>query len=171
VAAAIVAGALAAFLIGAPLLALFAGGWAGAAAFRVSRAQQSSWQQVPAVLLAGAGPAAGIGNGGVTLPEAPARWTAPDGQVRTGLLSVPASAQAGGTVRVWVDPAGLPTGPPLRHEQAIGQAVLAAVAAPIALAAVLLAAAALALRAVDRHRLAVWAADWQSTAPRWTSPR
>jgi hypothetical protein len=171
VAAAIVAGALAAFLVGAPLLALFASRWAGAAALQVGRAQQSSWRQVPAVLLASAGPAAGIGVGGVMRPEAPARWTAPDWQVRTGLLPVPASAQAGGTVRVWVDAAGRPTGPPLRHEQAIGQALLAAVAAPLGLGAVLLATAALAIRAVNRHRLAAWAADWQATAPRWTSPR
>jgi hypothetical protein len=171
VAAAIVAGALAAFLVGAPLLAVFASNWAGAAALRASRAQQSSWQQVPAVLLAGANPAAGTGDGGITPPEAPAWWTAPDGQVRTGLLPVPASAQAGGTVRVWVDAAGQPTGPPLRHRQAMGQALLAALAAALGLGAVLLATAALAIRAVNRRRLAAWAADWQATAPRWTNSR
>lgn len=43
--------------------------------------------------------------------------------------------------------AGLPTGPPLRHEQAIGQALLATVVAAIALSTVLLASAALAIRA------------------------
>jgi len=171
VAAAIVAGALAAFLVCAPLAALFAGRWAGAAALRVGRAQQSSWRRVPAVLLGRAGQPVAIGDGDVTLPEARARWTAPDGQPRTGLLPVPVGARAGHTVRVWVDAAGRPTGPPLRHEQAMGQALLAAGAATVALGAILLAAAALAVRAVDRRRLAAWTADWQATAPRWTSPR
>ena len=170
-AAAIVAGALATFLAGAPLLALLAGQWAAAADLRVSRAQQLSWRQVPAEVLASAGPAAGIGQGEVSLPEAPARWTAPDGQPRTGLLPVPAGTRAGGTIRLWVDPAGLPTGPPLRRGQAAGQVLLAAVLAPLALGLILLAAAALALRAVNRRQLAVWASAWQATAPRWTSPR
>jgi len=76
-AAAIVAGALATFLAGAPLLALLAGQWAAAADLRVSRAQQLSWRQVPAEVLASAGPAAGISPGEVSLPEAPARWTSP----------------------------------------------------------------------------------------------
>jgi hypothetical protein len=45
------------------------------------------------------------------------------------------------------------------------------VLAPLALGTILLATAALALRAVDRPRLAAWASDWQATAPLWTSPR
>ena len=169
-AAAIVA-ALLTFLIGAPLLALAAGHWAGAAALRVERAQQASWRHVPAVLLANAGSAFGGGYDGVSTTEVKARWTAPDGQVRTGEVQAVPGARAGSTVQVWVDSAGEQTGPPLRHDQATGQAFLAAVTAPLALGAFLLCAASLTIQALDRRRLAAWDADWQTTEPRWSSRR
>jgi hypothetical protein len=169
--ATVVAAALLIFLIGGPLLALVAGHWAGAAALRVERAQQASWRHVPAVLLANAGSAFGVGYGGVSSTEVKARWTAPDGQVRTGEVPAVPGARAGSTVRIWVDSIGEQTGPPLRHDQATGQAFLATVTAPLALGAVLLCAASLTIQALDRRRLALWDADWQVTEPRWSSSR
>ncbi|MFI5064296.1 MAG: hypothetical protein ACHP9Z_10000 [Streptosporangiales bacterium] len=169
--ATVVAAALVIFLIGGPLLALAAGHWAGAAALRVERAQQASWRQVPAVLLANAGSASGVGYGGVSSTEVKARWTAPDGQVRTGGVSAVPGARVGSTVRIWVDSTGEQTGPPLRQDQATGQAFLATVTAPLVLGAILLCAASLTIQALDRRRLALWDADWQATEPRWSSRR
>ena len=80
-------------------------------------------------------------------------------------------ARAGSTVRIWVDSTGAQTGPPLRHDQATGQAFLATVTAPLALGAILLCAASLTIQALDRRRLALWDADWQATEPRWSSRR
>ncbi len=48
--AAVVAGLLAAFVIGAPAAALIAGHWSYAVALRAEHAQRSTWRQVPAVL-------------------------------------------------------------------------------------------------------------------------
>ena len=169
--AAIVAAALVLFLAGAPLLALFAWHWADAAALRVQHHQQSSWHRVSVVLLANARPMVDIGYGGVAGSEVPARWTAPDGTLRTGDVPAPATARAGSTERIWVDESGAPTGPPLRNMQATGQAMLASVLAPFALGTVLLCIVSLAVYILDRRRLAAWAADWRSTGPRWNSHR
>ena len=171
VAAAIVAAAMAAFLVGAPLIALAAGRWAQAAAFQVARSQHASWRQVPAVLLANAPDTMDVGYGGVSLPEVRARWTAPDGAARRGYVVAPTGARAGRTVLIWVNPAGQLTGPPLRPDQITGQTVLAMVVAPFTLGSLLLCVAALAIQAVDRRRLAAWDAEWRAIGPRWSSLR
>ncbi len=169
--AAIVAAALVLFLAGAPLLALFAWHWADGAALRVQHRQQASWHRVSAVLLANARPVVDIGYGGVGGAEVRARWTAPDGTARTGVVAAPATAHAGAAVHIWVDQSGAQTGPPLRPQQAAGQAILASVLAPFALGTVLLCATSLAVYILDRRRLAAWAADWRATGPRWNSHR
>ncbi len=168
---AVVAAALVLFLAGAPLLALFAWHWADATALRVQQRQQSSWHQVSAVLLANAQPVIDIGYGGMAGPEVPARWTAPDGTARTGDVPAPVSAQAGRTVRIWVAESGALTGPPLRPEQATGQAAMASVLAPFVLGTVLICAVSLARYVLNRRRLASWAADWRAAGPRWNSHR
>ena len=154
-----------------PLLAVFAWHWADSAALRVQQRQRSSWHEVSAVVLASPRPIVDIGYGGVTGSEVLARWTAPDGTARTGDVTAPASAQVGSTVRIWVNQSGGATGPPLRAEQATGQAVLAGVLALFALAAVLVCAVALAVHVLDRRRLESWAADWRATGPSWNSHR
>ena len=168
-AAAIMAAALITFLAGAPVVALAAGWWAQAAAAQVARAQHASWRQVPAVLVTGAPGAMDLSYGAAAPPEARARWTAPDGTARRGYVEVPAGSRAGRTVPIWVDRAGGQTGPPLRPDQVTGQTVLAMVAAPLTLAAVLVCAGALGLQAVNRRRLAAWDAGWDTTGPEWTS--
>jgi hypothetical protein len=109
--AVLMAGLVAAFLIGAPLVAVAAGQWSYAVGLRVERAQQSAWHQVPAVLLADA-PSRGYA--GYT-PQVRARWTARNGTQRSGDVDAPAGARAGRTVLVWADASGRLTGPPLRH--------------------------------------------------------
>jgi len=154
----IFAGLAVAFLAGAPLAAVTAGHVAFSAASRTVHTQQS-WRQVPAVLLETAPQSAA--------PTARARWTAPDGTRRSGTVSTPPGAKAGTTVRVWVDPAGRPTGPPFAGSP-MAEAVLAAVIAPMALGSVLLCAGAAAHGVLGRRRLAAWDADWEVTEPQWT---
>jgi hypothetical protein len=164
---AIVAGLLAAFLVGAPLAAIVAGQWVRSAGLRDLQAEQASRHWVPAVLLGSAGVPLPTGYGPLE-PQVRARWTAPDGVPRTGQISVPAGALAGQTVHVWVDTAGRLAGPPLRHAQVAGQAVIAAVLAPLVLGLVLLCLGGLSRLVLDRRRLAAWDADWRATGPHWT---
>jgi hypothetical protein len=163
--AAIVAGLLAAFVAGAPLAALAVGNWSHAVGSRVEHAQQSSWHQVPATLLAKAP------YPGYTGYEAqvPARWTAQNGTRLSGEIPAPGGAKAGSTLLVWVDAAGHLTGPPLRHDQVTGQAALAALLAALGVGMLVLCARLVAHCGLERRRLAAWDSDWQMTEPQWTS--
>jgi hypothetical protein len=162
--AVVMAGLLAAFLIGAPLVALAAGQQSYAAGLRIQHVQ-SAWHRVPAVLLAGASSQDYIGYEPLVL----ARWTTPSGAQRRGEVYAPSGARAGSTVMVWTDASGRLTGPPLRHEQVLGQAGLYALAAPAVLGLVLGGVGLLIHCRLDRRRLVAWDADWLATEPRWTS--
>ena len=112
IAACLAALLVALFLIGAPLLSVAATGWAGRVGAAGQQAQRS-WRQVPAVLLQNApAPAA---DGVIGYSWARARWIAPDGRTRAGRIPVSTSLAAGGTVRLWVNAAGSPAGPPLNR--------------------------------------------------------
>jgi hypothetical protein len=158
--AAILAGLVAAFILGGPLAALTVGQWAYDTALRTEHADQAARQQVAAVLLTTAS--------GWPTATARARWTAPGGARRTGWVPAPPGAPAGMSVRVWVDSAGRPAEQPLRHSQVEGQAVMAAVAAVFALALLLGGAGFFARRVADRRRLAAWDAKWRTTGPKWS---
>jgi hypothetical protein len=164
----ITAGLVVVFLAGAPLAAVAAGHAAYSAGSRTAHAQQATWRQVPAVLLATA-PAAGFRQDQVTVP---ARWTAPDGTRHSGAVPVPAGTRAGQAVMVWVDPGGQQTGhPPLQLSQVRGQVVLAVMFTPLAVGFIPLCAGLLAHAVLGRWRLAAWDTDWQVTEPHWTKGR
>ena len=160
-----VAGLAAAFLIGAPLVAVAAGQWSYATGLRVERAQQSAWHQVPAVLLADA-PSRGYAG---YQPQVRARWTARNGTQRSGDVYAPAGARAGRTVLMWADASGRLTGPPLRHDQVRGQVVLTVLLALAVLGWLLAGTGVIARHTLQRRRLAAWDADWRVTEPRWTA--
>jgi len=163
--AVIVAGLAAASLAGAPLVAVAAGHYTYSYASRTAYAQRA-WRQVPAKLLTTV-PASGY----LDQVTVRARWTAPDGTRRTGMVPAPPVAPAGGTVMVWVDAAGRLTGPPLQPAQARNQAVTAAILAPLVLGMIVLCAGQLAHGALEQRRLAAWGAEWRATGPRWTRQR
>jgi hypothetical protein len=135
----IVAALSVAFLVAAPLVAQTAGHIGYRVAVRTALAEQS-WRQVPAVLLADARPAVGA--------SVWASWRVLEGARRSGTISVPPGAQAGSTVKLWVDPAGRPL---------CSRASAACCCAGLFSHALL-----------GRWRLAAWESDWQITEPQWT---
>jgi hypothetical protein len=161
------AGLLAAFLIGAPLLVMVTAGWVGHAGAAEQRAQRA-WQQIDAVLLRGAPASAALADGLYGGTWIPARWTAPDGQVRTGEIDVITGVVKGQTVPIWVDPAGFPTGPPLSDRAVVARSVVAAAVALVVLAIVLSFLGGVARWVLDRRRLAGWDAGWATVGPQWT---
>ena len=165
IAACVAALLVAVFLIGAPMLSMAAARWAGHAAVTGQRAARS-WRQVPAVLLRGAPlPAVGWMFGSSWVP---ARWTAPDGHERAGRILVSTGLAAGRTVRLWVDAAGSPTGPPPGYGAPVASEALAAVLATVALGGVLRWLAEAGRWVLDRRRLAAWEAGWAAVGPQWT---
>jgi len=160
---------LAVFLAAAPFAAHAAGSWGYASAARAAQAQHASRLQVTATMSRPKPVLSGYGSASAFVVDA--RWRAPDGRIRTGQLSVTANVAAGHTTRIWVDRAGRLTGPPLTRDQLSGRAELAAGVAVGCLAAVLITAAWLARRSLDRRRLAAWGTDWMANGPRWTRRR
>jgi len=161
---------LAAFLAAVPFAAHAAGSWAYATYAREAQAQRAVLRQVPATVLQAPPKLTAFPGAGVVPLGVDARWRAPDGQVRTGLLFVPADATAGSIVLVWVDHAGRLADPPLGRAQLATRAQLAEEAAVGVLAITLAVIGSLARRSLDRRRMAAWDAEWLAAGPRW-SPR
>jgi hypothetical protein len=109
---------MAAFMAASPFVAYAAGRWADARFSREAQAQRAALRQVPATLLQSAPVSAPKG-------ATPAQWRLPDGQVRTGTVSVPTGATAGSTVMVWVNQAGDLADPPLRQAEIADRTELA----------------------------------------------
>ncbi len=158
---------LVAFLVGAPLAALAAGGWTHAIAQRAEAAQTASRRQATAVVLVAAGVLTGESWNLTSVTQA--RWTAPDGSVVTSELPVPEGAGAGAKVRVWTTMNGQLTSPPITESQVASAADLGAMAGAAAVAVLLALVGVLARRSLDNRRMAAWDADWESTEPRWTT--
>lgn len=153
------------FLIGVPVVSVAAIG----AASRLGVAGQQgtrSWRQVSAIVQkATPAPAAWELSG---YSWVPARWTAPDGQARAGLIPVSSAVAAGQAVRVWVDHAGMLTGPPPNRGVVIADEAIAAAAAVAVLGIALMCLACAGRWVLDRRRLAGWEAAWADVGPRWT---
>src|SRR5689334_25332079 len=75
------------FLVGAPLLAITAYGWAGRVGAAEQRAERS-WHTVPATLLKAVRAPNSLASGLLSYTWGPARWGGPNGQARTGETAI-----------------------------------------------------------------------------------
>jgi hypothetical protein len=155
---------VAVFLIGTPFAALATGVWLQGIGRQEQLAEKASTSQVTAVVLTVTASPAG------RLPgQALARWRAPDGREVTREVPVPSGTVAGGKLQLWTDRTGDFTTAPLLDSQVAGQAVIGEVLGVIASAGLLSLTGALALRLLDKRRMAAWDADWHATGPHWTT--
>jgi hypothetical protein len=154
-------------LIGVPLFAIAAFTWAGRAGAAEQHAERS-WREVPAVLLRSVQVPDSFAGGVFGYSWVPARWTAPDGQARSGDIPVEVGLAAGRTVPLWVDAAGEPTDVPLTHRAVLARAATAAAVAAILLLAALSCLAAAGRWLLHRRRLADWELAWAIVGPQWT---
>jgi hypothetical protein len=154
-------------LIGAPLFAIAAFTWAARAGAAEQRAERS-WREVPAVLLRSVPVPDSFAGSVFGYSWVPARWTAPNGKVRSGDIPVEVGLTAGRKVRLWVDAAGTPTDLPLTHRAVAARAATAAAAATAALLIVFSSLALIVRWLLDRRRLADWELAWAIVGPQWT---
>ena len=108
--------------------------------------------------------------------QARARWRAPDGHWRSGLLTSMAApgiwgAAAGSHIRVWVTRTGELGIPPADQQTMIFYAGLYAAGVIVAVGILLFLGYRLCRRILDRRRFSAWESEWASTGPRWTSRR
>ncbi len=163
----VMAALLAAFVFGTPVVAVAASHIAQAATQRAEQTQQG-WRRVPAVLLEAAPKNTGFMYQSATFAWVRAKWTAPNGTVHFGEVPAASGAQAGSTVRIWVDNSGNVTTAPLTGAQMADRVIAAVVFAPIVLGIVLLGLAAVVRQVFERRRLSRWEAAWEAVEPQWT---
>jgi hypothetical protein len=155
-------------IAGGPLVAGSVGTLANASSLRQVSADRT-WRQVNARLL-GFAPPQYPGYAPVLTQWVLARWRAPSGAVRTGVVPVPAGAGQGSLVPVWVDGAGRATGhPPLSSGMVEFRVALAEVSAWAGLVVAVAVLLMLVRWLLNRHRLVCWALEWAHIGPRWTT--
>ena len=154
-------------LVGVPLVAIAAYGWAGRIGAAEQRAERS-WREVPAVLLKSVPAPNSFASGLFGYAWVPARWAAPNGRPRFGNIAVDVGVSAGRTVPIWVNAAGRPTDAPLTHRAVQARAATMAAVATTALVFVLSFLAWAGHKLLDRRRLADWELAWAIVGPKWT---
>ena len=155
-------------LVGVPLVAIAAYGWAGRIGAAEQRAERS-WREVPAVLLMKSAPSPNSFVSGLFgYSWVPARWVGPNGQARSGNIAVEIGMAAGRTVPIWVNAAGRPTDAPLTHRAVQARAATVAAVATLALVIALSLLAWAGRKLLDRRRLADWELAWAIVGPKWT---
>jgi hypothetical protein len=108
--------------------------------------------------------------------EVTARWPAPGGRERSGVLTAVdapaiASTAVGARVAIWLDHDDEPAAPPRDQVVIITGALFTAIIIAAGAALGLLICYLLCRVALDKRRLAAWESAWTSTGPRWTSRR
>jgi hypothetical protein len=157
-----------AFAVAVPLLVPLAGRAAWTSSIRLVRAEQS-WRQVDAVLQTRT-PARSQGYDTAATLWEPARWRAPSGAMRSGLVPVEPGTPAGATTMIWVTESGRYTGiAPLTTGLITFRVVTIEVIAASGLAALALLLGVAVRWAGNRRRMAYWAIEWACFGPRWSA--
>ncbi|MFI1657214.1 hypothetical protein ACH4ZU_20220 [Streptomyces sp. NPDC020472] len=154
-------------------------GWAaGTSAYgslsRAARAQQA--QRLPTtarVVRLARGPASGPGSVEATGEErlrraVVARWTAPDGSVRTGTVATARQHSApGAAFRLWTDRDGRPAAPPMQMGTARAHATVAGLTAALLVGSLVELVRRLAVRRLVLRRYARLDRAWEAAGPDW----
>ena len=155
-----------------PAAAVAAGRWADHHALHRAQLERAADRLVSAVLLEKA-PASGVPDPYTSVQTAwvRARWQPPGQPPRTGDVQALVGARQGSTVRTWIDRSGAVTDPPADHRVIVGYVFVAVMVTCQLSWLVLLAAAVLVRRALDRRRLNAWEAEWRANGPLWSGHR
>jgi hypothetical protein len=167
-----VEGAVVLFLLAAFLVAIAGAFLLGGHIYGQQRAEAARLHPGVAVLTRDGPYNSGLNAAG----EATARWHAPDGQPRSGMLTTVNTpgiwdAAAGQRVRVWLTGAGQPVPPPPGATEVMFTAIVIGISAVGGAGAMLIGGYGLTRLLLDRRRLAAWESAWELTGPQWTPRR
>jgi hypothetical protein len=168
--AGILVGLIMILLVGAPILVAAAGHWARAAGMQALRTQ-ATWSQVSATVARAAPSQSDKFPVALNVVWVWASWTAPDGQPRSGRISISPGVTVGNTTSIWVSRSGSPTGAPRERAELLGWTPIAEVGTALALVLIFFLAVCLERWLFGRRRLADWHKAWQAEGPRWTGQR
>lgn len=167
-----VEGAVVALLLAAFLGAVAGAFFLGAHIYGQQRAEAARLHPAVAVLTQNGPYNAGLNGAG----EATARWHAPDGHPRSGILTTVNTpgiwgAASGQRVQVWLTGTGQPVPPPPGPAEVMFTAIVIGISATSGAGTVLIGGYWLARLLLDRRRLAAWESAWELTGPLWTPRR
>lgn len=133
-------------------------------------AEQKSRTKVDAVLVENAPSMDGAASSEALIEttDATATWRTPDGLEREGVVRAPYGAEAGTSVRIWIDLSGEPTEPPMTNHGAAFNAIFSAVLLWGLIAGAMALLFGVVRFACMRVRLRWWQLEWELTAPDWT---
>lgn len=156
-------------LVAAALLAAaLAGAWAVAAMVAGGEGTAMVQQQAHRHLVSAVTTSAAIPDTAYGAAEAQAVWTYPGASSHTAWITVPYGTRADSPVTTWVDDSGNPAPQPSTDSTIAADAALTALGTVIVETGVVLAAAALAGRLVDRRAARAWDAEWSRIEPGWS---
>ncbi len=132
----------------------------------VAAEQQATRTATTAVLLQDPG-----SGGDRTGNTALAKWTAPDGNSRTGPVQAPGDQHAGASLQIWTDRSGSVVSQPIGLADVV-LLVLVTASGAMVVAYLLLRGLVYLLRGlIGLWTQRAWALDWARTAPHWTGTR
>lgn len=162
---------LVAMAVAVPFTARAASAWTTTRVEQVRATELATRHQVTATTLENALPASDAAYTVFAQTWVSAKWTAPDGQPRTGTVRVPDGTQRGSTAKIWVEPDGAMAAPPLPVADIAGLADRAGLAAVLLLICLFLTAGCAVRQELNRRRMAAWDTEWAATEPRWNHQR
>ncbi|MGH3276336.1 MAG: Rv1733c family protein [Streptosporangiaceae bacterium] len=164
---ALLTGLIALFLLAGPFAGIMTGRWADHVALRQMRADRSL-HQVRATLLERGPQRLETARAGWTALSAPVRWTSA-GRVHSGWVPVIFGIQPSQTLRIWVNGAGSPAGPPMGRANLQLRVALTIAGSTLGLMIALSAIGLSGHWLLDRRRLAEWDRAWAAVEPTWSS--
>jgi hypothetical protein len=162
-----------ALTVASPLLGAYAGTRVYASEEHGARVATQSSTKVNAILLEDTASYTPAANFSTTVDQiaVKAQWIGPDAMVHVARITPAERGRAGATVPVWVDSAGNPVTPPLRHDQIVEKAVGLGTSAVFGLATLLVALWLCARHAIHRRRMSYWHLAWAAVEPQWSGRR
>ncbi|NEA21358.1 hypothetical protein [Actinomadura bangladeshensis] len=153
----------------APPLAALTVSWSYGAGTHAENAERANRHQVVATVTS----TGGVGSSGDRYihETVQATWPGPGGEPRIGTLPSWKNVKVGAHCTIWIDRNGDPTVRPRPHSRTVTDAVYAGAAAVLGCGLPVLLAYALVRRRCDRHRDALWEADWARLDAAGHNPR
>ncbi len=153
----------------APPVAALAASWSYGSGMNAEYAERANRHQVVATVTS----TGGLGSSGDRYihETVQATWPGANGKPHVGTLPAWKNAKVGAQRTIWVDRNAEPTVRPRPHSRTVTDAVYAGAAAVLGCGIPVLSAYALVRRRCDRHRDAMWEADWARLDSAGHNPR
>jgi hypothetical protein len=168
--AVVTAGLIVAFMAAFVVLEIAAGRWADHDGLVRERSERSVHPVWATQLESGAQATASI-PWAYNTAWVTARWKLPDGQFRTGEITVDLNSMAGQKQEIFINPAGQEVPPPMTSDGVRDQVIFAVFVVTMATGLAFASSYGCVRLLFNRRRMAGWQRAWDAIGPTWSRPR